>query len=235
MARKRLLIGGAVLLLAIAAPIAWYLISPLFINKTVNDDFPAVAAAPAQSPLGTAISAPSAAPTTTPQPPTPTTPPPTATPLPAQGAPSTARPTTAATASPTSPTPTSTALPPTALPPTAAPTGPVALRSGQFHDVVHEGSGVATIYRLPDGKLVLRLENLDVLNGPDLYLYLSVLPDSTDSPPVLANKYLSLGRLKGNKGNQTYDLPADFDPQAFHSVTVWCQQFRVNFATAPLK
>lgn len=119
--------------------------------------------------------------------------------------------------------------------PSESPTGPVALRSGRFHDVVHEGSGTATIYRLADGTLILRLENLDVLNGPDLYVYLSILPDSTDSPPILANKYLSLGRLKGNKGNQTYVFPADFDDQAFNSVTIWCQQFRVNFATAPLK
>lgn len=219
MARKWLLVGGVAIVALLAIPIAWYLISPLFINRTVNDDFPTVVAA-APTAVGTAIGAAQPAPT-------PTIAAPTAT-APGTGA---AQPGSAAAPAASQAPPAASAAPASS----AGSGGPVALRSGQFHDVVHEGSGTATIYRLPDGKLVLRLENFDVLNGPDLYVYLSALPDSTDSPPVLANQFLSLGRLKGNKGNQTYDLPADFDPRAFNSVTIWCQQFRVNFATAPLK
>jgi hypothetical protein len=41
--------------------------------------------------------------------------------------------------------------------------------------------------------------------------------------------------LKGNQGNQNYELPADLDIAAYNSVTVWCQQFSVNFTTAPLQ
>jgi hypothetical protein len=109
------------------------------------------------------------------------------------------------------------------------------VRSGQFHDVVHAGTGTAMIVRLQDGKYVLRLENFNVDNGPDLYLYLSTLPDSNDSGSVSSNKFLSVAKLKGNKGNQTYELPADFDPAIYNSVVIWCQPFKVNFATAPLK
>ena len=174
--RKWLLISGMVLFLLIAAPLGWYLVSPLFINTTVQEELPAAIVAAAT---------PAAAGTT----------------VPAGG---------------------------------AAATGPSALRSGQFHDVAHEGSGTASVVRLADGKYVLRLEEFSVLNGPDLYVYLSALPDSTDSGPVLQSKYLSVAKLKGNKGNQTYELPADFDPATYNSVVIWCQQFRVNFATAPL-
>jgi hypothetical protein len=47
--------------------------------------------------------------------------------------------------------------------------------------------------------------------------------------------FLSLGPLKGNRGNQTYELPAEFDPNKHRSISIWCQRFSVNFATAPLR
>jgi hypothetical protein len=101
--------------------------------------------------------------------------------------------------------------------------------------VEHPGSGTATIYELPDGSRTLRLENFATDNGPDLYVYLSAAPDSNDEQTVLNNEYVSLGQLKGNQGNQNYELPADLDVAAYNSVTVWCQQFSVNFTTAPLQ
>ena len=52
---------------------------------------------------------------------------------------------------------------------------------------------------------------------------------------VLDVGFLSLGPLKGNRGNQTYELPAEFDPNKHRSISIWCQRFSVNFATAPLR
>ena len=48
--------------------------------------------------------------------------------------------------------------------------GPVLLETGSFQDAdsFHKGSGQATIYRGSDGSHLLRLENLNVTNGPDL-------------------------------------------------------------------
>ena len=40
--------------------------------------------------------------------------------------------------------------------------------------------------------------------------------------------------MKGNKGDQNYELPAGFDLSKYSAVTVWCKRFGVNFATAPL-
>ena len=111
---------------------------------------------------------------------------------------------------------------------------PVALASGRFHEVAHKAAGLATVYQLPDGKRVLRLTEFDTSNGPDLQLYLVAAADAKDSDTVKAAGFVTLGPLKGNKGDQNYDLPVETDLSKFRAVTVWCRRFGVNFATAPL-
>jgi hypothetical protein len=107
--------------------------------------------------------------------------------------------------------------------------------SGEFHAVAHPGTGDAAVYRLGDGSHVLRLENLDIFNGPALYVYAVAAEDANDSETVLEVDSLNLGPLKGNRGNQTYQLPAGFDPEKYRSISIWCERFSVNFATAPLR
>lgn len=111
---------------------------------------------------------------------------------------------------------------------------PVTLASGQFHSGAHDGKGKATIYQLPDGKRVLRLTEFETSNGPDLRLFLVAADDAKDSDTVKKAGYLSLGSLKGNQGDQNYDLPAEADLSKYRAVTVWCNRFSVNFITAPL-
>jgi hypothetical protein len=112
---------------------------------------------------------------------------------------------------------------------------PVRVSSGEFHAVAHPGTGDAYVYRLEDGSHALRLENLDIFNGPALYLYAVAADDANDSDTVLEAGFLDLGPLKGNQGNQTYELPAGFDPAKYRAISVWCERFAVNFATAPLR
>ncbi len=119
-----------------------------------------------------------------------------------------------------------------AEPATAA---PAQVSSGEFHAVAHPGTGDAIVYRLEDGSHVLRLENLDIFNGPALYVYAVAADDANDDATVLDAGFLNLGPLKGNQGNQTYELPANFDPARYRSISVWCERFSVNFATAPLR
>ena len=45
----------------------------------------------------------------------------------------------------------------------------------------------------------------------------------------------SLGSLKGNVGNQNYEIPADADVNALFSVVIYCSPFHVVFSVAPLK
>jgi hypothetical protein len=47
-------------------------------------------------------------------------------------------------------------------------------------------------------------------------------------------KYLSLGTLKGNIGNQVYNIPRSADLATLTSVTVWCARFDVSFGAAEL-
>jgi len=112
---------------------------------------------------------------------------------------------------------------------------PVVVSSGEFHAVAHPGTGDAVVYRLAEGSYVLRLENLDIFNGPALYVYAVAADDANDGESVLNASFLNLGPLKGNKGNQTYELPAEFNPEKYRAISVWCRRFSVNFATAPLR
>jgi hypothetical protein len=109
------------------------------------------------------------------------------------------------------------------------------LSSGSFHSVAHESKGTASIYRLPDGKRILRFTNFETSNGPDVHVYLIAADDASDSETVKKAGFLELGSLKGNIGDQNYDIPADADLAKYRAVTIWCKRFSVNFGTAPLR
>ena len=111
-----------------------------------------------------------------------------------------------------------------------------AVKTGQFRDAdrFHRGSGTATIYSLPDGSHVLRLESLDVTNGPALVVILSPHPNPSSSSDVHQTGYVELAKLKGNKGNQNYTLPDGVDPASFGSVVIYCKPFKVVFSVASL-
>ncbi len=110
---------------------------------------------------------------------------------------------------------------------------PTPLQTGTFvgADSFHEGSGTATVFELADGSRLLRLEDFSVTNGPDLHVYLAPVVDGV--PQVNADA-VDLGSLKGNIGNQNYDIPADLALDGEWGVVIWCQPFSVTFATAVL-
>jgi hypothetical protein len=70
------------------------------------------------------------------------------------------------------------------------------------------------------------LENLKATNGPDLYVYLSADKDASD--------IVNLGRLKGNIGNQNYEIPAGTDLSKYNTVLIWCKAFSTLFGSAKL-
>jgi len=113
----------------------------------------------------------------------------------------------------------------------------VVLSKGTFQDAdrFHQGSGEAIIYRAPDGSYLLRLENFKVTNGPDLHVILSTHPAPQSRDDVHQAGYIDLDSLKGNVGNQNYEIPADVDVNALASIVIYCAPFHVVFAVAPLK
>jgi len=137
------------------------------------------------------------------------------------------------------PTPARTAARPSAAPsttpiptpsPTSSPTpAPIDL-AGTFTgaDEFHFGRGTARLIETAPGTFTVRLEDFEVRNGPDLYVYLS--PDAGG----YTDGVVELGRLKADKGNQNYGAPVGLDPKSAASVVIWCKQFSVQFAVAAL-
>jgi len=111
---------------------------------------------------------------------------------------------------------------------------PVKVAEGNFRGVAHETKGVASIYKLPDGKQILRFSGFETSNGPDVQVYLVAAPDAKDNETVTQAGFIRVAELKGNMGDQNYDLPANVDLNKYRAVTIWCRRFGVNFATAPL-
>ena len=108
------------------------------------------------------------------------------------------------------------------------------LAAGRFHSVAHETHGTATIQDVGGGRRVLRLTQFATSNGPDVRVYLVAATDASDNDTVTKAGFVELGKLKGNQGDQNYDVPDDLDLTQYRAVTIWCRRFSVNFATAPL-
>ena len=94
-------------------------------------------------------------------------------------------------------------------------------------DGIHDAQGIAKVIPIEGGGNVLRLEDLIVTNGPDLYVYLSTDKSASD--------FVNLGRLKANIGNQNYQIPEGIDITKYDTVLIWCRAFSVLFGSADLK
>lgn len=115
----------------------------------------------------------------------------------------------------------------------ASASAPVALAAGSFHTNAHETKGRATVHEI-GGKRVLRLTEFSTSDGPDVHVYLVAAPDVNDDDTVKRAGFVDLGPLKGNRGDQNYELPAGLDLARYRTATIWCARFSVNFGSAPL-
>ena len=100
-------------------------------------------------------------------------------------------------------------------------------------DSAHQGSGKVEIIET-GGKSVVRFTDFEVTNGPDLFVMLAKKKGLKNSDDVKNSSFVELQPLKGNIGNQNYQLPAGLKVEDYGSVVVWCKQFGVLFASAEL-
>jgi hypothetical protein len=109
--------------------------------------------------------------------------------------------------------------------------------TGSFHGKVHNTAGRATVYQQADGKYLLRLTNFKTSNGPDVHVILVAAKDADDDANFLTNKTekIELGKLKGNEGDQNYEIPSGTDLSKFQTVSIYCERFNANFGAAPLE
>jgi hypothetical protein len=81
------------------------------------------------------------------------------------------------------------------------------------------------------------LTDFTTSNGPQLHVLLvdGANPDASKDFSLTAVKNVDLGDLKGNQGDQRYQVPADADLQKFNTVTIYCERFHANFGSAALQ
>lgn len=122
-------------------------------------------------------------------------------------------------------------------PTSTTPTGPIVVGSGEFISHEHDTTGTATILRLEDGSHQLALQDLATSNGPDVHVWLSAAPVIPGREGWFTAKdydHVDLGAIKGNRGNQVYQIPAEVDVKKWQSVVLWCEDFSVSFGAAAL-
>jgi hypothetical protein len=126
---------------------------------------------------------------------------------------------------------------PTPGAPAAPAPGNTLLATGTLITHEHQTSGTVRLVRLADGRTQLVVADLATSDGPDLRVWLTDRPviQGRDGWHVFDDgHYVELGRLKGNRGNQVYDVPAGTDLTALVSVTIWCKRFATSFGAAEL-
>lgn len=121
--------------------------------------------------------------------------------------------------------------------PFASNTDPQPLYTGRLEGKAHQTSGRATIYKTPDGKQYLRLTDFTTSNGPDVHVVLARGDDKGLDHELVKGDLdiVELGLLKGNQGDQNYDLPASIDLTRYNAVTIYCERFHAVFGVARLE
>ena len=100
------------------------------------------------------------------------------------------------------------------------------LAQGEFKPRAHDVKGKALLIRKGDST-VLRFEDFETINGPDLHIWLASSLGKDD--------HIDLGPIKATKGNVNYDVPADADTGKYNKALVWCVTFGVLFSYAELE
>ena len=98
----------------------------------------------------------------------------------------------------------------------------------------YSGEGTARVLNDGSEQRVLRFEGFATDNGPDLNVYL-VASDASADAGTFDDDFVDLGNLKGNIGDQNYEIPPDVDLSVYDTVVVWCVRFSTPFTAADLR
>ncbi|WP_238420176.1 DM13 domain-containing protein [Gordonia sp. 'Campus'] len=117
------------------------------------------------------------------------------------------------------------------------PAGPVVTSRGTLISHEHSTTGAVSVIEKPDGSRILAIENLDTTTGPDVHVWLSgaeVVEGFAGWRTAADAPHVDLGMIKGNKGDQVYEIPADVDLDEYPAVFLWCVRFSVSFGATEL-
>jgi hypothetical protein len=118
---------------------------------------------------------------------------------------------------------------PAAEAPAATPGEVVTEFAGEFRTIDKDTSGRAIVLGNGTGQRFLRFEDFATGNGPDLRVYL------VNSSTGDVSDYVDLGVLKGNVGEQNYEIPEGVDLAVYDTVVIWCVRFSSGFGEALLE
>lgn len=121
--------------------------------------------------------------------------------------------------------------------PFAVSTDPQPLYTGRLEGKAHQTSGRGTIYKTSDGRQYLRLTDFSTSNGPDVHVILARSDDENLTQEIVKGQLdsVELGSLKGNQGDQNYDLPASVDLHKYNAAVIYCERFHAVFGFARLE
>ena len=97
----------------------------------------------------------------------------------------------------------------------------------------YSGEGAALVLNDGTEQRFLRFENFSTDNGPDLRVYLAN-SDVTADQGTFDDDFVDLGVLRGNIGDQNYEIPPEVDLSVHDTVVVWCVRFSTGFTAADL-
>jgi hypothetical protein len=122
--------------------------------------------------------------------------------------------------------------------PTASADEPVLVSTTKLSAGLHPTSGRASVYKLKDGTMELRLTNFTTSNGPDVHVVLTTSNDpalTAKTPGANLQSPLELGALKGNEGDQNYTVPTGADLTKESVVVIYCERFHAVFGSGLLQ
>ncbi len=115
---------------------------------------------------------------------------------------------------------------------------PVTVASGTFQPInaVLWAQGTVSVYQDATNELLLRIQDLRMLGGPDLHVELSAAQSPATAADLSANGVdpLDVAQLQASDGSQNYILPNDTDLTQYHTVVIYSTSLDMVYSYAPL-
>lgn len=109
------------------------------------------------------------------------------------------------------------------------------LARGKFFEIERKGRGSATLYRLPGGRLALRMANFATDSNTGLFVWLSEARRPRTTRSAFRARHSEIALLKSTLGDQNYLLPRSIDASRIRSVVIWCAPVQIAYTAATLR
>ncbi len=108
------------------------------------------------------------------------------------------------------------------------------LARGDFYKIERRGRGSATLYRLANGRLALRMQGFATDANIDLFVWLSEAARPSTTRSAFSARHRQVATLKSTLGDQNYLLPRGIDAAKVRSIVIWCEPVQIAYTAATL-